>query len=301
MTIAGRFIISNHQAFQVYEGEDPWDDMSFTIRKVPYLFDEDVISHPDPRLKKKEKMAFPREISDKIVSFLIASYIRTREFGQAAQALSISKAVLYSWWRWYANRLLTTFYGAGDMVRQLSRTLCLLQSIYDDAYTGEVLQQHSCHYPSLGITHPFGYSVANAVKPHHLVRQNEDGYMMAHLELRQDHNRCLDGMNRPVVMYTGPRLCDVMVGNIDSIDEGIYSCNEVVFPILLIKINAVTTQKGEEWERARHQWKRFADLVRMSMDGCELYMETTRMCADKGGLGEGTWMSSQARKVFVKP
>lgn len=297
-----RFLISHHNAYEILSGAD-YDDNTMRVCKVPNLFDEDVISQPTSALARSGKLPchLPREIKDKIVSFLVASCIHTREYHLAALALGISHTVLQSWWRWYANRKSGLYTTVEDWIRQLSRTLCLLQSIYDEAYTGEIWHQQSCNFPSLGIVHPFGFSVDRKVKPHHLVKRDMAGQMSTSLELREDPGRVMEGMGKPVVMYTGPRLCDVMVANTTGIDDGVYYCNKIVFPILMLRIQGVTVARAEEWQNARHEWKRFADLVRWSMDGCELYMEVTYVQYSETEMMGSPYSVHTAQKVFVKP
>lgn len=289
-----RMLNSSGRAFEVID-EDAYGDCYEVLRIAP-KFTEDEISQPAKGWKPARRL--PREVVDTILWHLVMGYIETREYDQAALALPISRGVLNNWWLWYAGDEPFAL-NAGDQMRQMTRMLYLLQAIYDDAYTGET-GGPAYRYAAIGVVHPWGYSITNKVKPHHLVGRNaESGLFCSQLEFRQDLNRTVEGFSAPLVMYTGPRICDMMVVDVEDVEEGIYDVKKMVFPILLLRVVCVTFQKAEQWKHAMYQWARFADLVRWSMEGCTLYIEGTKV---EMVVEEGTGRAQvQLRQQYVQP
>lgn len=296
-----RFLLSYKQrAFEVL-GDDN-EEEPFVVQRVPSKLEEDVISQPCAKAKNL-RMRFPREVTDVILSCLVRSYIDTREYAQAAMVLPISEAVLRSWWRWYTGADFDMYLAPHILMRQLSRTLQLISYVYDEAFTGEGMVFDVQQLPVIAIQHPTGGLGFPGIKPHHLVEERvveeeESGVFLQMLGASQ--NRTIQGMTRPVVMSTGPRSCDVMIGNLVDVDDGTYVCDQVVFPAMFLKIECHTgARMGDKWEVDGQAWHRFGQLVRWSMEGCELYLETTREVFVSNF--ETMEMEAKKRRVFVRP
>ena len=300
-----KFLVSHQrQAFELIEPENCYED-EFIVRRVPYLFQEDVVSHPVGAMRGDDvRISLPRELADRIVSHLVRSYIDTREYARAAGALSISKAVLRSWWRWYSDRDYDRWLSADVLMGELSRCMALLTTLYDDVYTGEGMGPPlGCHFPTIGLIHPAPERLFDRVQPHDLVDwvlfDRESGVSMS---LHEHDGRKIEGMRRAMLMATGPRICDVMVGDEVDVDEGVYSMENVRFPVLFLKIDVGVSKGSDKWEGNRVTWKRFADLVRWSMEGCELYVETTRERLEMRPTLSGSKTGKIVKyKTFVKP
>lgn len=270
-----KFLVSNQQAYEV--ARECGQCRTFPVRHCNDKFDEDVISPwgdgtPVPGAEK-----VPREVAERIVAWVVRGFIDNREYRRAAQSLAISKSVLQEWWRWYSDgnrRSQQARPPVAAQLGQLSKVLFLLESIYDDAFVGEAWQRNK-HIPSIGINLPAVVPPGEGIAPHDLVVETEEDGRDVHMLLRNDRDRRLEGLRKPLVMYAGPRLCDVMVGNVVGEEMGMYECDKVVFPVLCLRVQAATVQLADTWmhDKTRGYWRRLADLVRWSMEGCSLYVE----------------------------
>lgn len=285
------FLISNHVPFRV-------DLLDQTVSRVPPLIEFYDVSQPDPRYAKLY-FPVPTEVQEQILDHLVVAYLRSKEFGSAAQLCRFSFSYMKRMYReWlvdkpHCSKKLLGWAPDGMLRRHF---ICYAREIHRFFYLGMVLFDYAfdvgedtlledaeepenaeawrrdADVPVVTINHPYGFSKTGVIKPHHLVSTVEGGNLVVYFDvIPHPLLKFPDFGHAPVLAWTGSRFCDCLVMDA-AIGDGVYEARKVVYPILAVRIDTIHGIGSVEWKAARAYWERFGQLVKIAFEGADLYV-----------------------------
>lgn len=264
-----------------------------TLERVWPILDIYDVSQPDPKMNNVN-VRLTREIVERILDFVILGHLKNKEFGEAFLMILVDKGTMRRWYREWVNPAVGKLTDSvKNKVKCMGRMFYLLTVVHDCAWDRMVLGHegdedlmYKADFPVITIDHPYGFSVAGAIKPHHLVAAQYNDNPRGAFATVADSSYCVyfsviafpgsqitfnDFVNKPTIAWTGTRVCDVMA--LDATCEGgIYNARKVLQPVVVLRLDTSVGSASEEWVNARWQWERFADLVYIAYEKAVLYI-----------------------------
>lgn len=319
------YLISDYFVFQ----QDP---INGHIKRLEPVCVDINLSQSDPRTAKWS-LDLPRELVDRILEHVVAGHLRCKEFQEAAAMATIDVGMTRRWHQRYIEGRAWAEEKTTPVRRAITgifRTVRLVAGLFDMAFDTtlfesnpsktkwpifdvdlddeewDVEEDHEMErfqIPVVSLLHPYSYSVGGQIKPTHMVRScslHSDMGCAAgvSIEVRGYITARMEGFSRknPVIGWTGDRVGDLVLLDAER-ERGTYKARQALHPVLLLRIDVENPLDPQtwagEWDTVRGYWKKLADLVHLSMEGTELFLE-------KHVHGNRTHLSMSDMQNFVR-
>lgn len=290
------FLISDYTPYRL-------DGLDRTISPVYPKLEFYELAQPHPKWRDTT-VYMPTEIQERILDHLVVEYLKLKHFGPAASLCRYSFSYMKRMYRqWIVDAPYCIWTG---MPSPCVRThfMCFARKIHKFFYLGMVLFDYAFDtsdgilddsddqqplpafhrdydLPVVTINHPYGFSRAGEIKPHHLVANlKKPGRRIYELTTLFDiipypSIQFAEFNNPPTVSWVGNRFCDCFIMDA-TCNNGIYEARKVVYPFLIIRIDTEEGIGSDEWKTVQEHWRRFATMVKLAFEGAELYIANNK-------------------------
>jgi hypothetical protein len=249
-------------------------DGHFFVTPIPAKFTEQQLCQPDPDFgATADTVVFdlsilPNEVTNRLGWHLIVGILRTGDLSLALSTACLTKGVLRCAYRTFIRHALPEEYGdktVQHLYSSLSRTFRILEIMVDEIWTEPVVQtdRQTCSY--------IGF--CDMVQTHHplpyMLDPDDLGMFTALTTTLKDERQ-----RKLITGCVHVRMCDqlAVAGKVCTGGDLIH-CKELIYPWMVIR--CMTTEQRTiqlaKTDDAREVWHRFAGLVNLVAEGCQLY------------------------------